>query len=85
MTIEWLGIAAGVLTTGAFAPQALKILQARKVADISLAMYVCFVTGVALWIGYGLAIGSTALILSNLVTLLISGSVLAMKIVLGRA
>ncbi|SFF65568.1 MtN3 and saliva related transmembrane protein [Fontimonas thermophila] len=81
---EWMGLLAGCLTTGAFAPQAIQILRTRRVQDISLAMYVLFSTGVALWIAYGLAIRSLSLVLFNGITLLLSGSVLVLKIKYGR-
>jgi MtN3 and saliva related transmembrane protein len=81
--IEFLGVAAGCFTTGAFAPQALKILRTRRVDDISMAMYVSFVTGVVLWLVYGIAIQSVSLMLANAVTLLLAGGVLVLKIRLG--
>lgn len=85
LNMEWLGIAAGILTTGSFAPQAVKILRTRKVQDISLFMYIAFVSGVALWIAYGLAIGSASLVLANVITFLLAGSILVMKIFWGRS
>lgn len=85
LNMEWLGIAAGILTTGSFAPQAFKILRTRRVEDISLFMYIAFVSGVALWIAYGIAIGSASLVLANVITLLLAGSILVMKIFWGRS
>lgn len=82
--VELIGIAAGSLTTVSFAPQAIKILSTRRVDDISMAMYVSFVSGVALWIVYGIAIRSMPLVLANLITLMLAGSVLIMKIRFGR-
>ena len=81
--IETLGLFAGTCTTAAFAPQALLVLKTRRVGDISLGMYSLFVFGVVLWIAYGLALGSLALVLSNAVTLLLAGTVLVLKLRLG--
>lgn len=81
---EWIGFAAGALTTSAFAPQALMILRTRRVADISLAMYASFVSGVGLWVLYGFEINSMAVIVTNSITFLLAGSVLFLKLSLGK-
>lgn len=81
--VEVLGFAAGACTTAAFAPQALQILRTRKVDDISLAMYATFVAGVVLWLAYGIALRSPAIVISNAVTLVLAGTVLALKLRLG--
>lgn len=84
MNIEWVGVLAGSCTTGAFAPQAVKILRTRRVEDISLAMYLSFVFGVALWVVYGWSIHSVSVMVSNSITLMFAGSILVMKIALGQ-
>jgi MtN3 and saliva related transmembrane protein len=50
---------------------------------VSLGMYVVFVTGLVGWLAYGLLIGSTPIIISNIVTLLLAGFILAMKLRFG--
>ena len=50
-----MGAAAGVCTTAAYLPQVVKTWRSRSTSDISLAMFLVMVTGIALWIGYGLA------------------------------
>ena len=82
MTIEWIGVLAGCFTTGAFAPQAVRIFRTRRVEDISLAMYVSFVIGTVLWLIYGFDIGSLSIMIANAVTLILAGSVLIMKFLL---
>jgi MtN3 and saliva related transmembrane protein len=74
------GYAAGLLATAAFVPQVAKTFRERSARDISLGMYVLFCTGVGLWLLYGLLIGSWPVILSNFVTLLLSGAVLVLKL-----
>lgn len=81
---EWLGVVAGCCTTASFAPQAIQVFKTRRVADISLAMYVSFVTGVALWLVYGVLVNSIALIVSNAITVVLAGSVLTMKLLLDK-
>lgn len=80
---EAIGIVAGVLTTGSFLPQVFKILRERDTASISLAMYGAFTAGVSLWLVYGLLIASPSIIVTNALTLLLSGIVLVMKLRLG--
>ncbi|MDQ3511229.1 MAG: SemiSWEET transporter [Pseudomonadota bacterium] len=80
MSGEWLGYMAAVLTTLSFVPQAIKTIQTRDTRGISLSMYVMFTTGIGFWLAYGLAIGSWPMIGSNLVTLLLAGTILGMKI-----
>jgi MtN3 and saliva related transmembrane protein len=43
-------------------------------------MYVVFVLGVACWLAYGILIGSAPIIVANVVTLALSGFILAMKL-----
>jgi MtN3 and saliva related transmembrane protein len=82
-----LGTTAAFLTSIAFIPQVLKILKTRNTSGISLIMYALFVTGVACWLGWGLMLGQTPVIVANAVTLVLSSAVLLLKIrsvLLGR-
>lgn len=80
---DWIGSAAATLTTAAFIPQAWKVWRTRHTDDISLGMYALFTIGVALWLAYGLLLGSWPIIIANSVTLLLAGAVLIMKIKFG--
>lgn len=75
-----LGFVAGALTTAAFVPQVLKSWQTRDLSGVSLRMYGLFTTGVALWLGYGILLGSWPIIICNAITLALAGGVLALKI-----
>ena len=77
--VEIIGLAAAVMTTGSFLPQALKTWRTRDTQSISLGMYGMMTIGVALWLGYGIAIGSPSLILANGFTLAQSALILSMK------
>jgi MtN3 and saliva related transmembrane protein len=68
-TIEFVGMIAGVMTTGAFFPQAVKTIRTRQTTGLSLVMYLMLVSGVTMWLAYGVLIGSLPLILSNAVVL----------------
>jgi MtN3 and saliva related transmembrane protein len=80
MNHDILGYIGATLTTVAFAPQAIKTLQTRDTAAISLWMYVMFTIGVAFWLAYGIATDSWPMILANSVTLPLAGSILALKL-----
>ena len=82
--IELLGYLAACLTTLSFAPQAWLIFRTRNVAGVSLGMYGAMTAGVVLWLAYGVLIRSWPLVAANVVTLSLAGSILAMKLVLGR-
>jgi len=81
--VELLGLLAAALTTFAFLPQAARVWRRRSASDISLAMFVLFTIGVALWLIYGLWIGSIAVIAGNAVTLALSLSILVAKLKFG--
>jgi len=78
--IEGLGLIAGVLTTASFLPQVAKVLRERNTAGISLGMYAVFTAGVALWLLYGLLLERPAIIIPNLVTFVLAGLVLILKL-----
>ena len=46
-------------------------------------MYAIFTSGVAMWLIYGLSLGSWPIIIANSITLLLAGAVLVMKIRFG--
>ena len=80
MNGEWLGYFAAILTTVAFVPQALKTLRTRDTRAISLGMYVVFTAGIAMWLLYGIALHSIPMILSNIVTFVLSATILGLKL-----
>ena len=83
MLSDAIGSIAATLTTVSFVPQVWKVWQTRHTADISLAMYSFFTTGVALWLAYGFLLASWPIIIANSITLLLAGTVLVMKLRFG--
>lgn len=73
------GTVAALCSMTSFAPQIVKIWRDRDASEISLSMYLVTVTGFCLWSGYGILIGSWPVTVSNIVCLLMSGAVLALK------
>ena len=83
MNVDLIGAVAGALTTTAFIPQVWRIWTTRSARDLSLTMYLTFTCGVALWFYYGLELGAWPIIACNGLTLLLAGTVLAMKLRFG--
>lgn len=80
LSITTLGYIAAFCTTCSFIPQVLHIFKTRDTQSISLAMYSIFVTGVALWLVYGVLMTDPPIIIANAITLLLSSIILIMKI-----
>lgn len=77
---DLVGYLAAILTTTAFVPQALKSWRTRDLSGVSLTMYSLFTLGVALWLVYGLLLGSWPITIANTITLVLAGVVLALKL-----
>ena len=80
MTFAWIdlvGALAATLTTTAFFPQAIKTIRTRDTGGISLIMYALLMSGVALWLLYGLILGNWPLILANAIVLVPQAVVMA--------
>ncbi|TCJ16353.1 hypothetical protein EZJ19_05490 [Parasulfuritortus cantonensis] len=75
-----IGYPAAFLTTVAFVPQAWKSWRTRDLSGISLPMYALFTLGVALWLAYGVLLGSVPIMLGNGITLALASVVLVLKI-----
>lgn len=80
MSMEWAGYMAAAMTTLAFVPQAVKTIRTRDTRSISLGMYVVFTAGIAMWLVYGIALDSMPMILANVVTFLLSATILGLKL-----
>lgn len=82
--LDWLGFAAGALTTIAFLPQALLTWRLKRAHGVSLGMYAIFTAGVALWLAYGIALGEWPIIIANAFTVTLAAIILATKIAVER-
>ena len=80
MLNDSIGIIAGTLTTIAFLPQVIQVVKTKSTDDISLVMYVVFITGVAFWLLYGILLGAWPVIIANIVTFILALIVLVMKL-----
>lgn len=73
-------VAAAILTTAAFVPQAVKVVRTRETSAISLAMYSLFTSGVSLWFAFGLMTAQWTIAAANGITLVFAAVILAMKL-----
>jgi MtN3 and saliva related transmembrane protein len=69
---EWLGFAAATLTSIAFVPQIFRNYRRKAVDDLSVSTFAVFGLGIALWLIYGVLIGSRPVIVANAFTLVVS-------------
>ena len=78
--LEYTGYAAALCTTGAYVPQVIRVWRTRSTGDISLKMFLVLVTGLALWLTYGIVRGEMPIIVANAVTLMLASSILFFKL-----
>ena len=79
-TIELVGFVAGILTTSAFVPQVYKAWKTKDVEAISLTMFVVMFLGVLLWLIYGFYINSLSMVIANIMSSILSLSIIILKI-----
>ena len=82
--LDLIGSAAAFLTTASFLPQAWLSFKTRDVSGVSLSMYGVFTVGVALWLAYGLLLGSWPMVIANSITLGLAVMILCMKLLYSR-
>ena len=73
---EIIGLIAAVCTTFAFVPQVMKVWKTKQTKDLSLRMYSIMFLGILLWLVYGILIDSLSIILANVVTATLVGTIL---------
>ena len=78
--IEFLGPVAGLLTTFAFLPQAVKTWRTRSADDFSLPTLLMLVVGIGLWTIYGVMRAAPSIWLGNGITMVLAASILSVKL-----
>ncbi len=78
--INILGLVAAALTTIAFLPQMFQIWRTKSAKDVSYVMLIVFMSGLFLWLIYGIVLGALPIILANGVTLFFNLIILWLKI-----
>lgn len=69
---EVLGLTAGIFTTAAVVPQIWKAWKTKEVDDVSLKMYLVLITGLSLWLIYGITTTDIPIIATNGTALLLN-------------
>jgi MtN3 and saliva related transmembrane protein len=75
-----LGLAAAFCSTFAFLPQVVKTWVTRSTHDLSLGMFATLVTGIVLWLVYGIIRSDLPLIAANGTTLVFAATILYFKL-----
>ena len=79
-TVDIFGLLAALLTTSAFLPQVIKTLREKDTKSLSLPMYLILISGLLLWLTYGIMIKDWALIIANSITGILALIILVAKI-----
>ena len=82
---ESIGSAAGFCTTLSLVPQLHRIWRTKSARDLSLAMFMVFGLGVALWLLYGVSIGSPSVIAANSASLALVVAIVVLALRYNRA
>ena len=80
MTVTWLGLIAGAITSFAAVPQVVRTYRTRHARDISIWQPILLTAGMALWLVYGILLKDVPLITANLFSLLCYGILIVLKI-----
>ncbi|ROI14388.1 SemiSWEET transporter [Epilithonimonas hominis] len=72
MDKEVLGLIAGGITSIAMIPQLIKVITEKNAEDISVAMLLVLITGLSLWVWYGILQNELPIILSNSFSVLVN-------------
>ncbi len=79
--LDSVGTVAALCTTGAFIPQIVKIRR-QGAEDLSFSMLFIYLTGVLLWLLYGLLLHAAAVIWANAATSFLVAVALLLKVTL---
>jgi MtN3 and saliva related transmembrane protein len=75
-----IGSIAAICTTGAFVPQVLRVWRLKSAGEISLTTFLVFSVGTVAWLSYGLLIRSVPVIFANGATLVLSLTMVSLKL-----
>ena len=77
---EYIGFLAAILTTVAYLPQVIKTWKTKSAGDLSLGLFLILTSGVFCWLVYGILIQNWPILIANLITFLLTGSMLWFKL-----
>lgn len=73
-------MAAACLTTFSYIPQMIKVIKTKRTKDISVIMYFAIMTGISLWLVYGICLKDWPMILANSISLIFTGTIFILKL-----
>lgn len=77
-----IGIIAGILTSISMVPQLIKVLKEKDVENLSPLMIAILLTGVSLWVVYGIILSDWPIIISNTFSVLVNATLLTSYLLL---
>jgi MtN3 and saliva related transmembrane protein len=83
-TIDFLGYAAGFLTTFALVPQILRVYVLKSAREISVLFTTSMLLGLLSWLVYGIILGLVPLIVWNSIGAFLAGLLLISKLRYGK-
>lgn len=81
MNVELLGLVAGGITSVAMMPQLIKVLKEKNAEDISVVTLLVLITGLSLWVWYGILQDELPIILSNAFSVLVNVTLLICSLI----
>ena len=77
---DLIGFSAGALILSSMIPQIIKSWRTKQTKDLSLLMFVIYVSGIMTWLVYGLLLKSYPIIITNSINLILASTNLYLKI-----
>jgi MtN3 and saliva related transmembrane protein len=81
---DYLGLVAGFFTTFSTAPQIMRVYKLKSAREISILFTSALLTGVLIWLAYGITLALTPLIVWNAIGAVLAGWLLLAKFRYGR-
>ena len=82
--MDLLGWFAGALVTLSLLPQIIRVFKLRSAREISLLFNTMLLTGILLWLGYGIALSLLPVIIWNAIGAVLTALLLYAKLKYGR-
>ena len=76
MNTTYIGIAAGILTSVSLLPQLIKIIREKQAENISYGMLLTLITGLGMWVFYGVLKEDLPIIITNSFSFLVNALVI---------
>ncbi|MDQ3681918.1 MAG: SemiSWEET transporter [Bacteroidota bacterium] len=79
-TTQIIGLTAGMLTASSLLPQLIKTIKKKEAEEISLVMLLVLLSGISLWIVYGIKRNDFPIIATNSFSLLLNIIMIVLRI-----